>query len=101
MLPDTNTTRLLTYCGRTEESLRRMFEKINESYAEDVNLQALLGESACQSYTRQSYRGFTILNSSQTDPIIDVQVRIFLLFIVILLLVCLQFEKFLRKIRQD
>ena len=53
-----------------------MFDKINESYAEDVNLQALLGESACQSYTRQSYRGFTILNSSQTDPIIDVQVHI-------------------------
>ncbi|XP_067928936.1 fatty acid synthase-like [Watersipora subatra] len=65
--------RLLTYCGRTEESLECMFETVNTQHSKDVELFSLLSQSSDQSCVSQPYRGYTILNHPD-HQIMDIKV---------------------------
>ncbi|XP_076458650.1 fatty acid synthase-like isoform X1 [Babylonia areolata] len=59
--PDAASRRLLTYCGRTEESVQRVLDAVH-THGQHVELQALLQESANMPTSSHPYRGFTILN---------------------------------------
>ena len=67
--PDASSCRLVTYSGRTEESVQRVLDAAHE-HPEDVDLQALLQESANMPASSHPYRGFSVLNS--TEPRCDV-----------------------------
>ena len=60
--PDASSCRLVTYSGRTEESVQHVLDSAHK-HAEDVDLQALLQESANMPAASHPYRGFTVLNT--------------------------------------
>ena len=71
--PADSAVRLLTYCGRTEDTLRSMLENVRDTHSEDLELHALLSQSASQSYRSQPYRGYVMLNSNE-ETAVEIQV---------------------------
>lgn len=65
--------RLFVYGGRTHEGAEDML-KMAQKHAGDMDLHALLNETANMSTDTNPYRGFTILNSNENN--IDVQVSV-------------------------
>lgn len=68
--PDASSPRLVTYSGRTEESVQQVLDAAHK-HAEDVDLQALIQESANMPASSHPYRGFTVLNTGD-QPRCDV-----------------------------
>ena len=63
--------RLFVYGGRTQEAAESMLN-MAQRHASDMDLHALLNETANMSVDTHPYRGFTILNSKENS--IDIQV---------------------------
>lgn len=68
--PNAQNCRLFTYAGRTEEGVRRVFDAVHK-HSENLDLQALLAESANMPLNSHPFRGYTIINSG-TEPRVDV-----------------------------
>lgn len=67
-----DTTRLLTYNGRTAEALTELLEEVSNNHSTSLDLHYLLSETAHQSGQFQPFRGYALLNHQQ--HVIDVQV---------------------------
>lgn len=60
--PASEVQRLAVYCGRTEQGLKVPLEMM-QTHQHNVELQALLQETALSPLSAHSYRGYTIVNS--------------------------------------
>lgn len=69
--PAAKAQRLVVYCGRTEDGLNVLLEKVHE-HPENVELHALLQETAHSSMTAHPYRGYTIVNSEMKETNVQV-----------------------------
>lgn len=64
--------RLVTYAGRTEEGLDDLLEEVAVTKAENVEMQALLQQSAGASVITHPCRGFAIANGSNKVKHVEV-----------------------------
>lgn len=71
---DDKSVRLVSYCGRSEDSLRLMLENIRDKYSKDFGLHALLSQTSSQSYMSQPYRGYMLLSNEEEATTVDIQV---------------------------
>lgn len=54
--------RLVTWCGRTMDGVLRALEEVSINRKGEVELQALMEESACASGASHPFRGFALTN---------------------------------------
>ncbi len=71
--PAAEAKRLLTHCGRTEEAVRSLLETVKKEHPANVELHALLQETAGSPLIAHPYRGCTVLNDG-TD-VIEIKVN--------------------------
>ena len=72
--PDASNQRLLIYSGRTQESVQQMLDAAHK-HAQDVELHALLQQSAHMPASSHPFRGFTILNADAVPRADVIEVR--------------------------
>ena len=75
--PSRNETRLAFVCARTPEGCENILQRLKDS-ANNIELQALITENSFHPSHTHPYRGFTLLNSSESTP--TVKVMDFLVF---------------------
>lgn len=66
-----NEVRLALTCARTAEGCEHILKRLQES-GKNIELQALVNENACHPSHTHPYRGFTLLNSSESTTVIQV-----------------------------